>query len=745
MKVYHISDKKLPSIKLNPRIPQNYMTNNGFEDNTTERVCVSKNIDGALKAMSMNLQGKQLHVYSLDIPDSEVYKPTVKEVPDGFITKELWIKKPVVMKYEKSIDVGKAKDKEFNYKYGDNVATLYGWNFADSYSFGSRDNTRISKIQSAGASQTMLKIKYKDKQGKLSERIVEPYKLVGNDFWAYDPSKESIRRFKVKNLQSMINTNKKFDPRWPIEIGDDNMIKTSELLEYMIEKQAKLNDDVVLNPVQQRVVDNPSNSMILAHNVGSGKTLSAIAKYEKLKEQGRANKALVVVPASLRHNFAEDGVKKFTNSSYNIVGNQGEVRKGTGFMPNPNSDYNIISYEMFRKKPEEIIKNLGIDTVILDESQKGRNEGTSTTNSLKSLKGEGRNIISLTGSVVNNSIADIHPLLDVVADPKDMMQLGRNKKEFSKEYFRRNNSSKYKDVREDRRPVIGFNNRKKLKKILDKYVDYAGVDEVRDIANIPHKDVSVQKVPISKQQAKLYKKLVHENPELYKLIRQKRLETLKDDEAAKAFNSLIESRKLMNSVGSVIPGINLKESADITPKTKKLLDDMENHLKTTPDGQAILLSNLINGGTDVLEAGLKERGIEYGKFIGKGNEGVTEETRQQDVRDYKDRKKRVMLISGAGAEGLSLNDTTWEGVLDPHYNPERMNQMEARGVRAHGLMHRPKDERKVDVNRYIATMPRTLGVFKSGYRTPDEMIYEIAQNKDKQNQVLFNLLKAKKV
>lgn len=611
--------------------------------------------------------------------------------------------------------------------------------------FNKRDNARIHKIQSAGASHTMLAIKYKDKKGRLSERVVEPYKLAGNDFWAYDPNKESIRRFKVKNLKSMKNTNKKFDPRWPIEMEVGSMIKTSEFINYLFEKQAKLNDDVVLNPVQQRVVDNPSNSMILAHNVGSGKTLSAIAKYEKLREQGKANKALVVVPAALRHNFAEEGVKKFTNSSYNIVGNQGEVRKGTAFKPNPESDYNIMSYEMFRKNPEEIIKNLSVDTVILDESQRGRNEGTSTTNSLKTLKGEGRNIISLTGSVVNNSIADIHPLLDVVADPKDMIELGRNKKEFSKQYFKRSNSSKYKSVREERKPVVGFNDKKKLKSIFDKYVDYADVDEVRGMAKIPHKDISVKKVPISKQQAKIYKQLVDKNPELYKLIVQKRLETLKDDEIANAFSILAESRKLMNSVGSVVPGISLKESANITPKTKKLLDDMENHLKETPDGQAILLSNLIHGGVDVLEAGLKERGIEYGKFIGKGNEGITEESRQQDVRDYKDRKKRVMLISGAGAEGLSLNDTTWEGVLDPHYNPERMNQMEARGIRAHGLMHRPEDERRVDVNRYISTMPKKLGIFKSDYRTPDELIYEISQNKDKQNQVLFKFLKANRV
>ena len=115
---------------------------------------------------------------------------------------------------------------------------------------------------------------------------------------------------------------------------------------------------------------------------------------------------------------------------------------------------------------------------------------------------------------------------------------------------------------------------------------------------------------------------------------------MKDDEVAKAFNRMIEARKLVNSVGSVVPGLSLKDSARLSPKTDRMLNDMQEHLKDTPDGQAILLTNMINGGADVLEAGLKDRGIEYGKFIGKGNKGVTEETRQKDIGDYNKRKKR---------------------------------------------------------------------------------------------------------
>ena len=51
-----------------------------------------------------------------------------------------------------------------------------------------RDLSRMDRIRKAGLSQTMVTIKYKDKKGNLSQRTVEPYKLSGNDFWAYDGS-----------------------------------------------------------------------------------------------------------------------------------------------------------------------------------------------------------------------------------------------------------------------------------------------------------------------------------------------------------------------------------------------------------------------------------------------------------------------------------------------------------------------------------------------------------------------------
>ena len=502
-------------------------------------------------------------------------------------------------------------------------------------------------------------------------------------------------------------------------------------------KQAALKADVKLNPHQQRVVDNPSTSQIIAHGVGSGKTVTSIAKFEDMKGHGKATKALVVTPAGLRDNYGPKGVGRFTDSKYNIVGNSQERQKHIYKGVDPESDYNIMSYEMYRRDPEKYIKESGADTVITDEAHRGKNESTQTLKALKRARPLYKNHIALTGSLISNSISDLQPLVDVTTGGKN--EIGKNKKDFERKWLRHASGRKYRGVPESRRPIVGFNHEKRLAKDLSSIIDYVDYDDVKELADMPGKRIHIEKVPLSKEQAKIYKGILKNDKGVRRMIRNKRLETLNDKERAEAFNKMREARKLMNSISSVKPGIPIRKSAEVSPKTKKMLDDLDAHLKADPKNSAILFSHLVNGGVDVMEAGLKNRGIDYGKFIGKGNEGVTEESRTKDVNDYNDHKKRVMIVSPAGVEGVSLNDTTWEGVLDPHYNPEVMNQMEARGVRSGGLKGRA--DRNVDITRYIATMPKRFGIFKDSRKTPDEVIYQISRQKAAQNQVLYDMLK----
>ena len=114
------------------------------------------------------------------------------------------------------------------------------------------------------------------------------------------------------------------------------------------------------------------------------------------------------------------------------------------------------------------------------------------------------------------------------------------------------------------------------------------------------------------------------------------------------------------------------------------------------------------------------------------------------MEDFNNRDVKAIIISGAGGEGLSLNNATKVNVLDIHYNPERTNQIEARGIRSGGLAHRLPEDRNVLVNRYIATMPKKKfwGIeYEDRLLTPDELIKAIADKKDKQNAMFRSVLR----
>ena len=597
-----------------------------------------------------------------------------------------------------------------------------------------RDPVKSSNIRSIGYSGLRRKLEVEFNSGDVYRyrhvpgRVYKAFKLApskGKFLNAEIKYKFPYRKYEGSNGEKVHMNWKKLPKKLPKKPAED-----------VLDKAAALNSDIKLYPHQQRIIDNPATSMVIAHGVGSGKTLTSIAKFEHMKNQGKASKALVVVPAGLRHNYANDGVKKFTNSSVNVIGNSQERHNGLAGEASANHDYNVVSYDMFRRNPEDYIKNTGADTLIFDEAHRTKNESTATAAAVRAARPLYKNHIGLTGSLISNSVSDLQPLVDAATNGDH--SLGKTKDEFEANWVVRDPAKKYRNANPKRVPIKAFRNAKALGHELNRVIDYMGADESRSVANIPNKKINVVKVPLSHDQAKAYRKLLNGDKKVKQLIKMKRLETLKNDEAAAAFNRLTEGRKLMNDISTVHPGMDLATAATKSPKTKRMLDDLENHLRTTPDGQAIVLSNLVRGGADVVDAGLKARKINAGRFLGKGVDDVTEESRQADVDAFKKRKKRAIIISPAGGEGVSLNNTTWEGVLDPHFNPERMNQMEARGIRAGGLKGRP--DRTVEVNRYLSTMPKTFGIFKSNLKTPDEFIYEIAQNKEQQNKKLYDLI-----
>lgn len=134
LKLYHVAEDKVESKKLSPRVPSNYMVENGFEDGETPRICFATTIADALVAMSRDLAGKILHVYEVEVdPESKYFYSSdelIDKVPDVLVTNEVWWCQDIEVPYTHSIKVIDAKSKPLRYIYGDGKeASLYAWNY----------------------------------------------------------------------------------------------------------------------------------------------------------------------------------------------------------------------------------------------------------------------------------------------------------------------------------------------------------------------------------------------------------------------------------------------------------------------------------------------------------------------------------------------------------------------------------------------------------------------------------------
>ena len=466
--------------------------------------------------------------------------------------------------------------------------------------------------------------------------------------------------------------------------------------------------------------------IIAAHGTGTGKTLSAINTFEEMKGEGKARRALVVTPAGLRQNFLAKGIQKFTTSKGVIMAQPGDVAD--------NVDYVVVSYAAFRAKPEEWLAMVKPDTLIVDEVQRAGNMDSKTYKSLAWARERVPHFMGLTASISQNTPADVVPMLALAEKGEQQI---KTKKEFTRRHIKKEPS--------EQKSVFGNTTYEKrlvrqgeLNARVGATIHYV---EDLDASKKPVKSVEKVHVKMSKEQMKLYRmSMKGVDPVILKKIQEGK--EVSQHQAMNIFTMLMRARQVSNSLHLATPNMTPAQAAEATPKIKQIMDDAASHIADTPDAQIIMYTNLVHGGVDVLEAGLKARGVKYGIFAGK-RKGITEESRQAAVTDYLDGKNKVIIITGAGAEGLSLGNTTMVQLVDGHYNPERMAQAEARGIRAGGLSHRPQEERKVAVKRYVSSLPKTFWqsvTFRPASKSVGEFVYLTAERKDRLNRQLRDVL-----
>ncbi|HZD04769.1 MAG TPA: DEAD/DEAH box helicase, partial [Longimicrobiales bacterium] len=184
---------------------------------------------------------------------------------------------------------------------------------------------------------------------------------------------------------------------------------------------------------------------LLADDMGLGKTLQAIAAAEILREHDGMRRALVVCPASLKHQWARE-VQRFTGTDAVVTEGPPSSRLA---LYRRRAPFTMVNYELVLRDAERIQTELAPDLLILDEAQRIKNWRTKTAAAVKSL--DTPFAFVLTGTPLENRLEDLYSVMQVV-DPRVLGPLWRYLLDFH--------------VTDERGRVLGYRNLAELRRRL---------------------------------------------------------------------------------------------------------------------------------------------------------------------------------------------------------------------------------------------------------------------------------------
>jgi hypothetical protein len=163
-------------------------------------------------------------------------------------------------------------------------------------------------------------------------------------------------------------------------------------------------------PYQRKGVDRflASGRLLLADDMGLGKTVQAVAACHALWHAGRVRRGLLVVPASLKSQWAREWTL-FTDVPVAVV--DGSPSQRAAIYEEHESGFLIVNYE-------QVLRDLALmhawapDLVVLDEAQRIKNWATKTAAFVKRL--EPRNRLVLTGTPMENRLDELASVMDWV-------------------------------------------------------------------------------------------------------------------------------------------------------------------------------------------------------------------------------------------------------------------------------------------------------------------------------------------
>jgi len=385
---------------------------------------------------------------------------------------------------------------------------------------------------------------------------------------------------------------------------------------------------------------------LLADEMGLGKTIQAIAACALLHRLGKAERVLVVTPASLKTEW-EEQIQRFADLPYQLVfGGRGARLKAYSAAP----FFTIVNYEQMLAEALEVNARLQPDIVVLDEAQRIKNWSTRTTQAVKRL--QSRYAFVLTGTPIENRIDELYSLMDFL-DPSLLGPLFR----FNREYYEL----------DDRGRPRAYRNLDKLNERIRPYMLRRRKAEVE--TELPERSDRNYFVPLSGEQQQEYDAHDGVVARLASIAARRPLTQQEQDKLLRHLNMMrmvCDTNFILNPEERTCPKLG---------ELEKILEECRDN----PDVKVIVFSEwermleLVRGLCGSLQLG-------FAWHTGT----VPQKRRRAEINAFKsDPNCRVFLSTDSGASGLNLQNASVVINCDLPWNPAKLEQRIARAWRKH--------------------------------------------------------------
>lgn len=418
----------------------------------------------------------------------------------------------------------------------------------------------------------------------------------------------------------------------------------------------------------------------LADDMGLGKTIQWIAYLLHIKETVPQDRpSLLVCPTSVLGNWQKE-LSRFA-PSLKVYLHYGSHRvKGEEFVSRiQGSDLVLTSYALAHLD-EEVLGSVVWDSLCLDEAQNVKNPYTKQSVSVQKLKGQHR--IALTGTPVENRLAEIWSIFDFL-NPGYLGSL----RQFNDRFILR--------IEKDGDPLAT----RQVQRLIRPFLLRREKEDPAIALDLPEKYESKEYVPLTAEQASLYESILED---LFQRLDQ----ASPMERRGLILGALTKLKQLCNH-----PGLVMKESRaaihkDRSRKMERLLEMMD-ELRQEGD-RCLIFTQFVETG-HMLQRTIEQERKEPVLFL---HGGTPKAKRDEMISLFQasasSSENGIFILSlKAGGTGLNLTGANHVFHFDRWWNPAVENQATDRAYRI-------GQERNVHVHKFI-----TLGTVEERI---DEMI-----------------------